>query len=72
MEWFSDKILFAVVNYNPIIVVRIFTAVFIIARLQHNILLLSLLLDPEGGSQKVTLVVVLLVVRISSSRSKNP
>jgi len=29
-------------------------------------------LDPEGGSQKATLVVVLVVVVISSPGSKNP
>jgi len=29
-------------------------------------------LDPEGGSQKATLVVLLLVVGISSPLSKNP
>ena len=28
--------------------------------------------DPEGGSQKVTLVVLVLVVGISSPGSKNP
>ena len=38
----------------------------------QKVALEMLLLDPEGRSQKATLVAVLLVVGISSPRSRNP